>query len=61
MEALAWNDVDLVKNRIRLRGTKAESRDPHGVSLFIIAKLLGHRSTAMVERHYGHLAGSNFS
>ncbi len=123
MDRLAWTDVDLVKNTIRLRGTKADARDrtvplqaglatelgavpeaervglvvgawsnvrrdlvqactragiapvsPHtfrhtfaswlvqkGVPLFVIAKLLGHRSTAMVERHYGHLAPSNFT
>ena len=29
-----------------------------GVPLFVLAKALGHASTIMVERHYGHLAPS---
>ena len=31
-----------------------------GVDLFVVAKLMGHGSTAMVQRHYGHLSPKNF-
>ena len=123
LEALAWEDVDLARGAIRLRGTKTEARDrtialdpglagqlaavpdahrvglvlggwsnvrrdlgaacdragipkvsPHsfrhtfaswlvqrGVDLFVVAKLMGHGSTAMVQRHYGHLSPKNYS
>jgi integrase len=42
----------------RLRHTWASLAVMGGVPLMIVAKNLGHASTAMVERHYGHLAPS---
>ena len=30
-----------------------------GIDLFIVAKLMGHKDTKMVQRHYGHLAISH--
>ena len=30
-----------------------------GVDLFTVAKLMGHRSTAMIQKHYGHLSPKN--
>ena len=32
-----------------------------GVDLFVVAKLMGHGSTAMVQRHYGHLSPKNYA
>jgi integrase len=123
LESLDWDDIDLARGSIRLRGTKTEARDrtipldrglaaqltttpeahrvglvlggwsnvrrdlaaacaragiarvsPHsfrhtfaswlvqrGVDLFVVAKLMGHGSTAMVQRHYGHLSPKNYS
>jgi integrase len=39
-----------------LRHTFASWAIQRGVPLFHVAKALGHASTAMVEKHYGHLA-----
>ena len=41
-----------------LRHTWASLAVMAGVPLLVVAKNLGHASTAMVEKHYGHLAPS---
>jgi integrase len=42
----------------QLRHTWASLAVMSGMHLSLVARNLGHRSTAMVERHYGHLADS---
>jgi integrase len=42
----------------QLRHTWASLAVMRGMHLSLVARNLGHRSTAMVERHYGHLADS---
>jgi len=44
-----------------LRHTYASRLIMRGASLSVVAAQLGHTSTAMVERHYGHLAPSHVS
>jgi integrase len=39
-----------------LRHTYASSLIARGIPLLIVAQQLGHKSTRMVEEHYGHLA-----
>lgn len=39
-----------------LRHTWASQRIMKGMPLMVVAKVLGHRDTRMVEKHYGHLA-----
>lgn len=41
-----------------LRHTWASHRIMRGAELMIVARVLGHRDTRMVERHYGHLRPS---
>jgi integrase len=41
-----------------LRHTWASLAVMNGVPLLVVAKVLGHSDTRMVERHYGHLAPS---
>jgi integrase len=41
-----------------LRHSWASHAVMNGVPLMVVARNLGHASTAMVERHYGHLAAS---
>jgi integrase len=41
-----------------LRHTWASLAVMNGTPLIVVAKNLGHRSTKMVEKHYGHLAPS---
>lgn len=43
-----------------LRRTYASWLVQAGVPLYVVARLLGHTSTRMVERVYGHLATSNY-
>lgn len=43
-----------------LRRTFASWLVQAGVPLYVVARLLGHTSTRMVERVYGHLASSNY-
>src|SRR5271169_1191122 len=60
-------DIDLelvVRRRIgaanfhALRHTYASHAIMNGAPLFVVARNLGHSTTAMVEKHYGHLAPS---
>jgi integrase len=41
-----------------LRHTWASLAVMNGMPLLVVARSLGHATTAMVERHYGHLADS---
>lgn len=41
-----------------LRHTWASQRIMRGMPLVVVAEVLGHRDTRMVEKHYGHLARS---
>ena len=42
----------------QLRHTWASHAVMNGTPLMVVAKNLGHASTVMVEKHYGHLAES---
>jgi integrase len=57
-EASAAARIDQSITYHGLRHTWASRRVMRGADLLVVAKVLGHRDTRMVERHYGHLRPS---
>ncbi len=50
--------IEPAANFHALRHTYASHAIMNGAPLFVVARNLGHSTTAMVEKHYGHLAPS---
>ncbi len=57
-DASAAAKLDPPANFHCLRHTWASHRVMAGVPLLVVAQVLGHADTRMVEKHYGHLAPS---
>jgi integrase len=57
-EACRKGGVDPSANFHALRHTYASHAIMNGAPLFVVARNLGHSTTVMVEKHYGHLAPS---
>ena len=57
-EACKSGRIDPPANFHALRHTYAPHAIMNGAPLFVVARNLGHSTTAMVEKHYGHLAPS---
>src|SRR5208282_1365154 len=57
-EACRNGSVEPPANFHALRHTYASHAIMNGAPLFVVARNLGHSTTAMVEKHYGHLAPS---
>ena len=57
-EACRNGRVEPPANFHALRHTYASHAIMNGAPLFVVARNLGHSTTVMVEKHYGHLAPS---
>jgi integrase len=57
-EACRSAHIDPPANFHALRHTYASHAIMNGAPLFVVARNLGHSTTVMVEKHYGHLAPS---
>ena len=57
-EACRSGHIDPPANFHALRHTYASHAIMNGAPLFVVARNLGHSTTTMVEKHYGHLAPS---
>lgn len=57
-EACKNGGIEPAANFHALRHTYASHAIMNGAPLFVVARNLGHSTTAMVEKHYGHLAPS---
>ncbi len=57
-EACRNGSIEPPANFHALRHTYASHAIMNGAPLFVVARNLGHSTTAMVEKHYGHLAPS---
>ena len=57
-EACRNSQISPPANFHALRHTYASHAIMNGAPPFVVARNLGHSTTAMVEKHYGHLAPS---